>query len=203
MTTLTGAILRPHLPHHFAVYFRAVSQKDAGEVKKLVDVLTCQLITVQLPELALGGYVGTRPPGAFGSRRHAGNVKFVFQEDALGLVSEALEGLTDGSVQWLGATVCKLDGNESVLEAFDLRDLKFLSVQHSTLTYYSHGGSARGTITDQKLDADGNPQFTNVQLNFDNGSDSCSSQTITASADLILTARYPGGKPLSEILGEL
>lgn len=201
-----AGILHPQFPDRFAVYFRAEfgDNTNSTELVKLMHALTCQLTTVQLPELALGGYASKRIPGDFGPRRHTGNVKFVFQEDVTGLVSEALERLTDGSIPWLGATICKLDGDSGVLEAFDLRNVRFLSVQHSTLTYYSRGSSINGTIQDQKVDDHGNPlAASNVTLRYNDGLDACAHQTVTASADLILAARFPGGKPLNDLLGDL
>jgi hypothetical protein len=103
-------------------------------------------------------------------------------------------------VQWLGATACKLDGNGNVLEAFDLSGLKFLSVQYSPLSYYSKGSSIHGTIADAK----GYPLSTGkVSLSFVDGTDKCSTQIITASVNAILTARYPGGRAIKDVLGDL
>jgi hypothetical protein len=145
-----AGILQPKQKNRFMVAFRAtvVNPEHEAAVQTILQRLTMQIIGVKLPKVVLTSTQGPRflTPGAFARYGHQGPLELIFQDDVLNFVAEGVDILSNGTCSWLGVTAIILDGNESALEAYDFRNVRFQFFQANELDYAT-GDTISKTVT--------------------------------------------------------
>ena len=163
-----AGILHPKLTNRFVVVFRGSprhSQKltTDEELAAGLQALSMQVTAIKLPTIAFQGLHGFAPNNAGMFRvGTVGRVEFQVQDDVNSVVLKTLLALR--AVDDLSIIVMKTDGNDYVIDAYELRGVTLQTLEHSVLRY--DGGTSRvsGSILHQQPDERGNVPRSEVSL---------------------------------------
>ncbi len=111
-----------------------MGESEINEARALFRGLSMQVVSVDMPvELFVPVKTKMAVPNMFSLVSSEGSASFVLEDDVTNVVTRAIDLL-----QWcegISALVMKLDGNEYVLEAHLLANLRTKTLTHGALNY--------------------------------------------------------------------
>lgn len=168
-------ILHPKMTHRFVVAYRASLRKgqrmtDPDRLAAGLKAFSMQTVSVKLPQIALAAPVGGSA-NELGFTRFTPNsqVEFVLQDDVQSIVLQTILSLP--AVETFSAIVMKTDGDDNVIDAWELRDIIVRSFEHCELHYAPGQGAVNGNFEHPETDdGRGNPLRSRISLQISNNS---------------------------------
>ena len=168
-------ILHPKLTYRYVVAYRASLRKgqrmtDPDRLEAGLRAFSMQTVSAKLPQIALQMPVGGSA-NDLGFVRVTPNsqVEFVLQDDMNSIVLQTILSLP--AVETFSAIVMKTDGNNYVIDAWELRDITLRSFEHCDLHYAPGQGAVNGNFEHAESDdGRGNPVRSRISLQISNNS---------------------------------